>query len=286
MWGMDTLGSAPRAGSLPTSLDEYSAYIRQFPGAAPGGSGYTGVAPGDAQGFQQLQQLGQEFAMRGGQSPNIRMSGGYGNLPSVQGLQKAVAARGSRGGSVNNSVLDTIPGGTRAHLGYQLGQEMLQGSKLGQMRDLYDPSQISAPPTDPRSTALMRAGIGEDVTDLQSQRGADRYFSMGEKSVRADQATNALEQLVARYLQPAQVQAGQRGQEANLEALTGAAELESQQQTGQGDQMIDLLNSFTGAGGDLEDPRIAGLLNALLSRFGGAGGGGGVPNAPGGGGGY
>lgn len=56
------------------SLPQIEQYYAQYPGAAPGGSGETGLAPNDAQGWSALQNLQTRYQiLKSGSAPTITL---------------------------------------------------------------------------------------------------------------------------------------------------------------------------------------------------------------------
>jgi hypothetical protein len=183
------------------------------------------------------------------------------------------------------ALMDLIPGAQRAHLGYQLGQEAIGESKQRQVAGTFDPmraleAQMAQRLSDPRMAAMQGAGIEQDVTDLASQREADRYFSPGEKGMRADVRGSAMEEILNRYLLPAQMEAGVETRGQDIDAMTSAAEIEQRREQAGIRGTTDAARAVAGYGEDELPPWLLQALQSLLGA--GGGGGGGVPGGGGG----
>lgn len=215
------------------------------PGAAPGGSGPTGIDANlgrtGARDWTDLMGRQQQYVQDVGRGPMIQR-GGYGGdrAPSsaIDALRQQVSG-GGRGGSTvprSNSMLDLIPGAQRSHLGYETGvgaiQEVQSAREMAPLTALQDilqrRSAMNVAPGTPgfEDRTMGAAQLGEDVLGMQSQGEADRYFSPGQKGIRADEDRRGMSELMMRYLRPAQLEADVDVRKQDLDATLGAADIE------------------------------------------------------------
>lgn len=263
MWGSYSAGGAsrPKAGNLPTTLQDYAAYIQQFPGAAPGGSGYTGLSPGDRLGFEHLRKLGQAYTQAGGSVPAFRSAG----------RRPGTALRSAGQGGSQMDPMSALRGLLRRPISESENYENLYRN-LGGLRDVQDEMEVRrtgphTPTGDLREANALE--YGEDVKDYQQQRGAERFFAPeADRMRRVGQAgEEALARL--RYLQPAQIEAGWQGDRTRGEALGTAAKLAQQHEAAVGEQQVNLVDTL-----GVKDPTpeqaaaLQGLLQMLSRRFG------------------
>lgn len=214
-FGFSTSMTRPRTAS-PLDVDPYdvqarqgrlkafSDYINVHPGAAPNGSGETGLQSTDAAGWSHLLERQQQFlkddaAERGAAGPSVRFggysggvlggsdegSGAGGRMPSqaMSGLRSAVGgAKPGRSGSIFD---EDLPAGVRGDpemfKALQLSQlDRLQGEGRQARRTALDPRQLA---TEKLDTDLMRAPFDRtmeyDDTMNTADAKSDAYFTHG-----------------------------------------------------------------------------------------------------------
>jgi hypothetical protein len=174
------------------------------------------------------------------------------------------------------------PGPGSSGMGPEIDALQRQLAAAPGMHDVNDrmDANRNAPGTPNAEMAAMRAaGLGEDMLDMSSERGADRYFEEGATMQRGQEFGNAMDMMTAeneqRYGGPARSRADASMYDTDMQGYADAAGLELDAGAEEFGQSNDLLGTLGELGVDPEDPRMAGLIEALMQMLGQDPGGGG-----------
>lgn len=190
-------------------IEDFENYMHRNPGAAPGGTGNTGLAANDAAGWSKLlerqqQYLADKAELEGKAGPTVRFAGYSGGTmasqpnPAMAGL-RAVATKGredagggmddlisqfGRGRSDIGTVRALREAGLMPQFDAELGAEQLTTAKHAQRRarmtpaDLYGEKQNARLQYDPAVNAMERQDAFDDDIS-ESQAASDNYWRRG-----------------------------------------------------------------------------------------------------------
>lgn len=209
-------------------VQDFENYMTQYPGAAPGGTGATGLSPTDATGWSKLLEKQQQYLtdkaeLEGNNAPTIRF-GGYGPgaaggggrvNDALGGLQRVVGVTGARGPS------GALPGGDEADRGSLLDRVMYGRTDEGAISTLQRLGLLPQPPNPEnedlrdqaervalrRATATpdQQATMANDVQDRLAIGAGQRYTFPDVAAQRNEEQGNLIRKIATQYLAPEQL---------------------------------------------------------------------------------
>lgn len=187
-------------------VQDFENYMHTNPGAAPGGTGKTGLLSNDAQGWSKLlerqqQYLADKAELEGKAGPSVRF-GGYsggvmansGSNPAMAGLRSVVAPKAAAGGGVMDELIDRYGAtgairrarqdGLMPQYDDELGREQLATAKHQARRGRMTPADLASEKAEshirlsPYTNAVDReADYLDDISG--SQAASDNYWARG-----------------------------------------------------------------------------------------------------------